>query len=533
MSPTEVATAPWTPGVAGAGPVARSGPAEAARRRGAAGAVFAVAAAGVDARACRPMPRSAPLVVAADRSWPGTGPSWGTPRTDSADPDWFYDPLTGRRAPGAAGLPHPSPGRDRDGQHQAGLGDVPAPPPHRAGGRLVADPGRALRRGRRRSAAVLVGANPFLTGVHWTSGIEAGIRLISWTWTRRLLDDWPKVGDLFEHNDDAVRQIGWHQEFLAAFPSRGSSANNHVDRRGGRPAGRRLRVPVVRPEPRVAAPARRRCWSGSSPPTPSTTVSTASWRPTTTASCSSSGCGRRRGRRRTVTRCPRRPGSAWRRCWTPAAAMVDVTGRPPRQGDGDEGRPRGGRPGPRPVGHRPVHRRRPAGALGWWPSFAAASRRSCARPSGGARQLPRPAERPGRFPDAGLVPALPRRGRSGDLVPVRRRPARVPVDRGARPRRTPCRWRCGTTASTSSPTRAPTATTANRPGGSGSARRRAHNTIEVGGVSQSESGGPFLWNSRPGPDDDLSTSASRPVQTWSAEHDGYQRLRPDGRTAAR
>ena len=71
-------------------------------------------------------------------------------------------------------------------------------------------------------------ANPFLTGVHWTSGIEAGIRLISWTWIRRLLDDWPKVGDLFEHNDDAVRQIGWHQEFLAGFPSRGSSANNHV-----------------------------------------------------------------------------------------------------------------------------------------------------------------------------------------------------------------------------------------------------------------------------------------------------------------
>ena len=64
--------------------------------------------------------------------------------------------------------------------------------------------------------------------MHWTSGIEAGVRLISWAWTRRLLDEWPKVGDLFEHNEDAVRQIGWHQEFLAAFPSRGSSANNHV-----------------------------------------------------------------------------------------------------------------------------------------------------------------------------------------------------------------------------------------------------------------------------------------------------------------
>ena len=42
------------------------------------------------------------------------------------------------------------------------------------------------------------------------------------------MHEWPKVGDLFEHNEDAVRQIAWHQEFLAAFPSRGSSANNHV-----------------------------------------------------------------------------------------------------------------------------------------------------------------------------------------------------------------------------------------------------------------------------------------------------------------
>jgi hypothetical protein len=32
-----------------------------------------------------------------------------------------------------------------------------------------------------------------------------------------LADEWPKVGDLFEHNDDALRQIAWHQEFLAPF----------------------------------------------------------------------------------------------------------------------------------------------------------------------------------------------------------------------------------------------------------------------------------------------------------------------------
>ena len=31
--------------------------------------------------------------------------------------------------------------------------------------------------------------NPFLSGVHWTSGIELGIRLISLVWIRRLLDE--------------------------------------------------------------------------------------------------------------------------------------------------------------------------------------------------------------------------------------------------------------------------------------------------------------------------------------------------------
>ena len=70
--------------------------------------------------------------------------------------------------------------------------------------------------------------NPFLSGIHWTSGIELGIRLISLIWIRRLLDDWPGVGELFERNGLAVRQIRWHQQYLAALRSRGSSANNHV-----------------------------------------------------------------------------------------------------------------------------------------------------------------------------------------------------------------------------------------------------------------------------------------------------------------
>ena len=70
--------------------------------------------------------------------------------------------------------------------------------------------------------------NPFLSGIHWTSGIEAGLRLVAWAWIRRLFDAWPPVRDLFEHNETAVRQIFWHQQYLARFRSSGSSANNHV-----------------------------------------------------------------------------------------------------------------------------------------------------------------------------------------------------------------------------------------------------------------------------------------------------------------
>ncbi|MGV9549780.1 heparinase II/III domain-containing protein, partial [Streptomyces ardesiacus] len=71
-------------------------------------------------------------------------------------------------------------------------------------------------------------ANAPLRGVHWISGIELGIRLLSWVWVRRLLDGWEGAADLFEDNPVAVRQIWHHQRWLAAFPSRGSSANNHV-----------------------------------------------------------------------------------------------------------------------------------------------------------------------------------------------------------------------------------------------------------------------------------------------------------------
>ena len=64
--------------------------------------------------------------------------------------------------------------------------------------------------------------------MHWTSGIEVGLRLIAWAWVRRLLEGWDGARSLFEDNEEALAQIWWHQHYLANFRSRGSSANNHV-----------------------------------------------------------------------------------------------------------------------------------------------------------------------------------------------------------------------------------------------------------------------------------------------------------------
>ena len=169
------------------------------------------------------------VVKAADRVLAGTWTVLGVTRADSANPDWFYDPVTGRRAPDdrlAFRIHH------RDETETGNIKQVWEMSRHHHVTLLAAawwlTQNECYAEAAARQLRSWWSANPFLTGVHWTSGIEAGIRLISWAWTRRLLDEWPKVGDLFEHNDDAVRQIAWHQEFLAAFTSRGSSANNHV-----------------------------------------------------------------------------------------------------------------------------------------------------------------------------------------------------------------------------------------------------------------------------------------------------------------
>ena len=170
------------------------------------------------------------LKEAAEGLLAGRWPVFAHERQDMAPaPDWFLDPSTGRRAPDRAYC------FDIDHRDPAVVGNV----------KYVWEPSRhqhltvlaaAYRLGgdERYAQAVAAqlrswwAANPFLSGIHWTSGIELGVRLLSWVWIRRLLDGWAGAGPLFEGNRVFLQQLRHHQEWLAAMPSQGSSANNHI-----------------------------------------------------------------------------------------------------------------------------------------------------------------------------------------------------------------------------------------------------------------------------------------------------------------
>ncbi|MFD7534688.1 alginate lyase family protein [Streptomyces sp. NPDC059819] len=168
------------------------------------------------------------LVAEADRLMAGHAEFFGVAREDLADPDWWHDPKTGRRAP--RGYAFDVPYRDEEA-----VGDVKQIwelSRHQyltvlAAAYAITGDDRYAERVAQHLRSWWA-ANPPLRGVHWISGIELGIRLLSWVWIRRLLDGWPGVATLFENNPVAVNQVWHHQRWLAAFPSRGSSANNHV-----------------------------------------------------------------------------------------------------------------------------------------------------------------------------------------------------------------------------------------------------------------------------------------------------------------
>ncbi|MFE0423220.1 alginate lyase family protein [Streptomyces sp. NPDC058953] len=168
------------------------------------------------------------LVAEADRLMAGHAEYFGVDRDDLADPDWSYDPKTGRRAPSCYAFDVPYRSEDAVGD----IKQIWEPSRHQY---LTVLAAAYATTGDERYAERVAdhlrswwAANPPLRGVHWISGIELGIRLLSWVWIRRLLDGWPGAAALFEGNPVALRQIWHHQRWLAAFPSRGSSANNHI-----------------------------------------------------------------------------------------------------------------------------------------------------------------------------------------------------------------------------------------------------------------------------------------------------------------
>ncbi len=73
-------------------------------------------------------------------------------------------------------------------------------------------------------------------GIHWRSGLELGIRLISWAWTVELLRGSGVLTGAFP--EALLRSVGAHLAHLERHPSRYSSANNHlVGEAAGRAVG--------------------------------------------------------------------------------------------------------------------------------------------------------------------------------------------------------------------------------------------------------------------------------------------------------
>jgi hypothetical protein len=470
----------------------------------------------------------AAILAAAGQLLRGEWEVLGVVRDDLVAPDWFYDPVTGRRS---------DPGRYafRIGhREEEQVGNVKqvweisrlqhltllAMAWHLTGeepyARRVADQLRSWW-----------DENPFLSGVHWTSGIEIGIRLISLVWIRRLLADWPGVADLFENNGLAVRQIRWHQEYLAAFRSRGSSANNHVIAEAAGQLAASCAFPWFRQSPRWRRGAAELLESELAR---NTFPSGIGRELASDYHCFVAELGLLAAVEAEAGGYPLGDATWQRLCAMAdsAAAMVDERMRPPRQGDSDEGRAL--------LIDSPVPNRWPslltlvdalAGRLDWWPRpepDAASVIIGSLMPE--RRRVPdRPARRPFRFADAGItllrttgnkLPEIWCRCDGGphgflsiaahahaDALSVEVRYGGVDIfaDPGTYCYHGEPAWRSYFRSTL------------------------AHNTAELVRRNQSIEGGPFLW-SRHARSEEIEVMDDGDIACWTAEHDGYLSLDP-------
>jgi Heparinase II/III-like protein/Heparinase II/III N-terminus len=494
-----------------------------------------------EAAARVPEAARAAIVADADRLLKGEWETLGTVRADMVAPDWSWDPVTGgRSSPEAYAFSLNQRDEAAVGnvkqvwevsrlQHLTLLATAWFLTEEDAYAQRVADQLRSWLR-----------ENPFLSGVNWTSGIELGVRLINLAWIRRLLDSWPGVAALFERSDTTVRQIRWHQEYLAAFESRGSSANNHVIAEAAGQLAASCAFPWF-PESerwrRDAAALLSRSLSFNTFPSGINRELASDYHGFVFelgvfAAVEAAAAGS--------------PVSAdtWRLLCSMAdamAALVDSRVRPPRQGDSDEGRV--------VLLDAPAHNRWPAllalgdasfGRLPWWPPVAPDAGSVFAGTLLGGRTAQadgRPSARPYRFADAGLtiLRTDPAGSPASTLSPA---PALAPE--------LWCRCDGGPHGflSIAAHAHADALSVEVRSGGvdvladpgtycyHGEPAWRSyfqstigHNTVEVGGRWQSVRGGPFLWL-RHAQGREVAVADDGVVASWAAEHDGYRGLRP-------
>lgn len=471
------------------------------------------------------------VLACADRLIDGEWEVLGVHRDDMAALDWFFDPVTGRRAPAERYAFRINPRSHEQTGNIKQIWEVSRL--HHltllAGAWFLSrDDVYALRVAEQLRSWWR--CNPFLSGVHWTSGIEVGIRLISMTWIRRLLDDWPGVGDLFEHDSLAVAQIRWHQKYLATFRSRGSSANNHVIAEAAGQLVASCAFPWFAESTRwrrTAARLLERELIANTFPSGVSRELASDYQYFVAelglvAAVEAAAAGH-----------PLSSEASRRLCAVvdSGVAMLDERCRPPRQGDGDEGRVLLLDP-PGAGGARSLMALASAvfGRLDWWPAAMADTRGSIvgAMPGASHHVADRPARRPSRFADAGMTILRTASDDDAEIwcrcdggphgflgiaahahadalaVEVRYGGVDVLADPGTYCYHGEPDWRSYFRSTI------------------------AHNTVEIDGRNQSIEGGPFLWVHHANGKESHVADVGDAVE-WAAEHDGYRTLR----TAAR
>jgi hypothetical protein len=452
----------------------------------------------------------------------------------SCDPDWFLDPRTGRRAPERT---YAFDIDCRDVRQVGTIKYVWEPSRHHqltvlaAAWFLTSDARYA------ESAAAQLRSwwrhNPFLSGVHWTSGIELGVRLLSWVWVRRLLSGWAGVAALFEGNPDFVRQLHHHQEYLARLSSHGSSANNHIIAEAAgqfaascafpyfpkTPAWREDAATVLRRE------ARLQTFESGLNRELASSYHVFVLELLLAAAVEGEAAG--------YPLC----AEVWQRICAMVdalAATLDVRGRPPRQGDGDHGR---GllldHPEVDPCASLLATGAAMFGACAWWPNQGLIDLRTLLwrrltkgrKPAGS-----RPSVLPNRFADAGMVLL---RDATHSETEVWCRCDHGPhgflsIAAHAHADALSIELRCGGVEVLVDPG---TYTYQGEPQWRSYFRSTiGHNCLELDGQDQSVPGGPFMWI-KAAEARGVTTSGLEhgPKAVWRAIHDGYKRLSPGAR----